>query len=71
VPVAVHTAAGPVPSPTPCVGLLERLFVLLDAPQMTRILGVGGEGAENLPDQLLGKVEGMLDVVREVSRELK
>lgn len=26
----------------------------------------GGEGAADLPDQLLGKVEGMLDVVRKV-----
>lgn len=36
--------------------------------QMTRMLGMGGggEGMEDLPDQLLGKVEGMLEVVRKV-----
>ncbi len=36
---------------------------------MTRMLGMGmggGEGMEDLPDQLLGKVEGMLEVVRKV-----
>ncbi len=33
---------------------------------MTRMLGAGGAEGENLPDQLLGKVESMLDVVRKV-----
>ncbi|PNW85801.1 hypothetical protein CHLRE_03g204800v5 [Chlamydomonas reinhardtii] len=42
--------------------------------QVTRMLGGmagGGEGAADLPDQLLGKVEGMLDVVRKVSAQFK
>lgn len=41
--------------------------------QMTRMLGMGGggEGMEDLPDQLLGKVEGMLEVVRKVSAQFK
>ncbi|KAG2494855.1 hypothetical protein HYH03_007095 [Edaphochlamys debaryana] len=39
--------------------------------QMTRMMGMGAEGADNLPDQLLGKVEGMLEVVRKVSAQFK
>ncbi|GFR40881.1 hypothetical protein Agub_g1533 [Astrephomene gubernaculifera] len=38
---------------------------------MSRMLGVSGPEADNLPDQLLGKVEGMLDVVRKVSAQFR
>lgn len=39
--------------------------------QVTRMLGAGGAGAEDLPEQLLGKVEGMLEVVRKVSAQFR
>jgi arsenite-transporting ATPase len=37
--------------------------------QVTRMMGMGAE--ENVADQLVGKLEGMLDVVRKVNEQFK
>lgn len=45
---------------------LCNLLLLL---QVTRMMGMGAE--ENLADQMVGKLEGMLDVVRKVNEQFK
>lgn len=49
-----------------CTDLL--LLTPLCLTQMGRMLGMSGPDGEDLPEQLLGKVEGMLEVVRKVGR---
>ncbi|MEW5303155.1 MAG: hypothetical protein WDW38_001478 [Sanguina aurantia] len=53
---------------------LSKLMGLKDAMggmmgQVTRMFGMGAE--ENIPDMLLGKLEGMLDIVRQVNTQFK
>uniref|UniRef100_A0A7S0UTW4 ArsA/GET3 Anion-transporting ATPase-like domain-containing protein n=1 Tax=Polytomella parva TaxID=51329 RepID=A0A7S0UTW4_9CHLO len=38
---------------------------------LTRMFGDAGEGGASMPEQLLGKLEGMLDVVRKVNAQFK